>query len=255
MLAGYWVCHNLSRFPYTYTYEILISPGSGTRLREAVRVVTDGTIGLLSRNLQSKAAAENPKSPSRQQQSQNTNTGPSTTGSTGTPSHSTNTNIYPQPSPSTFQTQFPDNTHSSPTATNTYITSDQQGLTHQSTPYPAATQYYPDPPASSGVPYPPQEHGYTYTPGMSDSVEAPLLAAFAAQASQVPAAWPVRSNAPANTGSLNNATGNGAGANGSATNVNPHSGSQSWQLWTSTCLLYTSPSPRDGLQSRMPSSA
>lgn len=77
---------------------------------------------------------------------------------------------------------------------------------------------------------------------MSDSVEAPLLAAFAAQASQVPAAWPVRSNAPANTGTLTSATGNGVGANGgmgvngnaSGANINPHSGSQSWQLWTST---------------------
>lgn len=79
---------------------------------------------------------------------------------------------------------------------------------------------------------------------MSDSVEAPLLAAFAAQASQVPAAWSVRSNAPPNTGTLNSSTGNGAGVNGgmgvgvngssSGTNVNPHSGSQSWQLWTST---------------------
>ena len=77
---------------------------------------------------------------------------------------------------------------------------------------------------------------------MSDSVEAPLLAAFAAQASQVPAAWPVRSNAPANTGTLNSATGNGVGVNGgmgvngnaSGANGNPHSGSQSWQLWTST---------------------
>ena len=27
------------------------------------------------------------------------------------------------------------------------------------------------------------------------------------------------------------------------------------ELWDSTCLLYTSPSPRDGLLSRMPSSA
>ena len=74
---------------------------------------------------------------------------------------------------------------------------------------------------------------------MSDSVEAPLLAAFAAQASQVPAAWPVRSNAPPNS-----ATGNGVNVNGgmgvgvngntSGANGNPHSGSQSWQLWTST---------------------
>ena len=29
----------------------------------------------------------------------------------------------------------------------------------------------------------------------------------------------------------------------------------SWPLWKKTCLLYTSPSPRDGLLSRMPSSA
>ncbi|OBT65035.1 hypothetical protein VE03_05256 [Pseudogymnoascus sp. 23342-1-I1] len=213
--------------------------GSGTRLREAVRVVTDGTIGLLSRNLQSKAAAEHSKSPSHPPhppQPQNANTAPSTTSTTATPTQA-NQNTYPQPSPSNFPTQFPDNSHGSPTTSNAYLTPEQQGLAHQSTPYPAATQYYPDPPASSGVPYPPQEHSYTYTPGMSDSVEAPLLAAFAAQASQVPAAWPVRSNAPPNTETLNSSTGNGGmGVNGNAsgTNGNPHSGSQSWQLWTST---------------------
>ncbi|OBT72162.1 hypothetical protein VF21_08764 [Pseudogymnoascus sp. 05NY08] len=207
--------------------------GSGTRLREAVRVVTDGTIGLLSRNLQSKAAAEHSKSPSRRPQSQNTNATPSTTSTTATPTHP-NPNTYPQPSPSNFPSQFPDNAHGSPTATNAYLTPDQQGLAHQSTPYPAATQYYPDPPASSGVPYQPQEHGYAYTPGMSDSVEAPLLAAFAAQASQVPAAWPVRSNAPPNTGTGNGVGGMGVNGNATGANGNPHSGSQSWQLWTST---------------------
>ena len=129
----------------------LTSSGSGTRLREAVRVVTDGTIGLLSRNLQSKAA-EHAKSPSRRPQSQNTNAAPSNAGATATPTHA-NPSTYPQPSPSTFSNQFPDNAHGSPTTTNAYLTPDQQGLAHQSTPYPAATQYYPDPPAASGVPY------------------------------------------------------------------------------------------------------
>ena len=32
-------------------------------------------------------------------------------------------------------------------------------------------------------------------------------------------------------------------------------GGQHGRIWTHTCLLYTSPSPRDGLLSRMPSSA
>ena len=45
---------------------------------------------------------------------------------------------------------------------------------------------------------------------------------------------------------------NGAGANSSLTNMNPPLIS-AYRL--DTCLLYTSPSPRDGLLSRMPSSA
>ena len=35
----------------------------------------------------------------------------------------------------------------------------------------------------------------------------------------------------------------------------PLFGTQTWEAAESTCLLYTSPSPRDGLLSRMPSSA
>ena len=34
-----------------------------------------------------------------------------------------------------------------------------------------------------------------------------------------------------------------------------HEGVCRWAVWQKTCLLYTSPSPRDGLLSRMPSSA
>ena len=35
----------------------------------------------------------------------------------------------------------------------------------------------------------------------------------------------------------------------------PHTGGRHANAWFGNCLLYTSPSPRDGLLSRMPSSA
>jgi hypothetical protein len=160
--------------------------GSGTRLWEAVRVVTDGTLGLLSRNLQSQNAGfiSQPnnedilsKSPHRRTSSNNTN----------------HTNGFTQ----NFNSSFSDvNQASKPTSSN-YLASDNQ-LTHQSTPYPAATQYYPDPPAPSSTQYSaPEPHSYSaYPPALPDSVEVPLLDAFAAQASQVaPSAW--RSSAAA----------------------------------------------------------
>ena len=37
--------------------------------------------------------------------------------------------------------------------------------------------------------------------------------------------------------------------------IDVHSGSQTNARWSSSCLLYTSPSPRDRTRSRMPSSA
>jgi hypothetical protein len=97
-----------------------------------------------------------------------------------------------------------------------YLPSEGQ-MTHQPTPYPSATQYpsYPDPSVNnSGLNYSPQDsHSYNnYAPVSTDSVEAPLLAAFAAQA--------------ASQGASNNW--------GARPASQPQHGSQSWQLWTST---------------------
>ncbi|RFU32708.1 hypothetical protein B7463_g3610, partial [Scytalidium lignicola] len=129
--------------------------GSGTRLREAVKVVTDGTLGLLSKSLPNKS-----------------------------PGFLTGNHALEDTKPQVAQTP--------------------------QTPYPAATQYsaYPDSNSnSSALTYSSQEnHGFTNYPA-NDSVEAPLLAAFAAQASQV---------APNNW-------------------QRPHNpASHAWQQWTST---------------------
>jgi len=152
--------------------------GSGNRLREAVRVVTDGTLGLLSRSLPAKNntysqnTLPDSKSPSRV----------SNSGNYGNTTNNTNPHIY------AFETAATSN--GNPTTNSTYVGPENQ-LSHQQTPYPAATQYstYPEPAASTTMTYTPQQtsHAYSNYPTSTDPVEAPLLAAFAAQASQVQA--------------------------------------------------------------------
>jgi hypothetical protein len=177
--------------------------GSGNRLREAVRVVTDGTLSHLSRSLTRKSTAYvangnetvGDTKPSAQAPPPTT----AYTTSTATPGYSYSNN------PPTSGT----NNSSS------YIPPDNAPL-HDSTPYPAATQYSTYPDSAPSIAYTPSQPPNTYTayPSGSDPVEAPLLAAFAAQASQVhanqsPPQWRASSN-------LMNST------------------SQSWQQWTST---------------------
>ncbi len=91
-------------------------------------------------------------------------------------------------------------------------------MARSQTPYPPATQYstYPENSPSSTIAYTPQDntHGYS-SYRTSDSAEAPLLAAFAAQASQVQA----------------------QDSNNNWQRTSPHlanSGSLAWQQWTST---------------------
>jgi hypothetical protein len=82
-------------------------------------------------------------------------------------------------------------------ATSSYIPAESQ-IAHQQTPYPAATQYstYPDPTSnSSNLAYTAHDNFSQY-PSNTDSVEAPLLAAFAAQASQAAPAWRSTPGAP-----------------------------------------------------------
>ena len=168
--------------------------GSGPRLREAVRVVTDGTLGLLSRSLLSKPQpvyknALETKPLHRQSSSQAKNT-------------------FSSPSQNC---KFDNTTNANSTATmnSAYIQPEAQ-ITHQPTSYPASTQYttYPDSSNVSTVTYAPQDNYTSYPP--SSSIEAPLLTTFATQASQVtPNNW--RSNSQP-----------------------VYSGSSAWQQWTTT---------------------
>jgi hypothetical protein len=191
---------------------LLIVLGSGNRLREAVRNVTDGTIGLLSRSLQNNTGY----------MSQSGNHDMSTKSPHRRKSSSANANNHNYPS---YGNSFMDtNGANNNNGTSGYMPSESP-MTHQQTPYPAATQYsnYPDPTVNnSGLNYSTQDsHSYsTYPSVTSDSAEAPLLAAFAAQAASQNASstnqW--SSHRPA-----------------SQPQPQPHnSGSQSWQQWTST---------------------
>lgn len=163
-------------------------------------MVTDGTLGLLSRSLPAKntSYAQNTLPDSKS---------PSQRSNSAAGAYSSNTNnahVY----------AFENNASSNGNANTSsgYAAADNQ-TSHQQTPYPVATQYstYPEPAAS--LAYTPQEtsHAYSNYPTTSDSVEAPLLAAFAAQASQVQASntWHRSPN---------------------ATNSNQ----ASWQQWTNT---------------------
>lgn len=168
--------------------------GSGTRLREAVKVVTDGTLGLLSKSLPNKS----PGYPAGNHTLEDTKPQIAQAPVNGSNGFATSNNYN----------HFVDGNSSSNAPSAAYPPADS--LTHQQTPYPAATQYstYPDSnPNPSALTYAAQENpGFTNYPA-SDSVEAPLLAAFAAQASQV---------APNNW-------------------QRPHNpASQAWQQWTST---------------------
>jgi hypothetical protein len=93
-------------------------------------------------------------------------------------------------------------------------------LTHQQTPYPAATQYSTYPDAPSTIAYTPQDnsHAYAYATATSDSVDAPLLAAFAATA---------QAHSHSHSHSQNSSWQNSA-------SQQTNSASQSWQQWTNT---------------------
>ncbi len=192
---------------------LLTTIGSGTHLREAVRVVTDGTLGHLSRSLQSKNGDGFMNQPGSQDATIKPERGVSNNiHSNGFTSHGFNPS-FPDPNQAT----------NSNGASSTYISPDNQ-LTHQSTPYPLATQYssYPDPPTNS---YSGQDSNAfsAYPTAGADSVEAPLLAAFAAQASQAtPNNWQ-RSQSQAGPGD---------------------SGSHSWQQWTSAMAGNLEPQDR-----------
>ncbi|KAI9648203.1 hypothetical protein NHQ30_002835 [Ciborinia camelliae] len=177
--------------------------GSGTRLQEAVRVVTDGTLGLLSRNLPAKNDESYVSTNNAQEEVRPSDQNPNTNANNGYPVAPQNYNYNEAPSGS----------GSAPAAS--YTPSEGQ-MTHQQTPYPAATQYSPyleAAPNTSDLTYAQQENqNYAgYSAPSTESVEAPLIAALAAQASQVaPSTWH-RPSIQVNTAPT-----------------------QAWQHWTST---------------------
>ncbi|KAI9742897.1 MAG: hypothetical protein M1818_003626 [Claussenomyces sp. TS43310] len=195
--------------------------GSGTRLRESVRTVTDGTLGLLSHSLLNKGSDFAPPTPDG-------NPAAAQIHRKSTSDTPANANGYHS---SNYTGSFSDSNASAngSGATTNYGPTDHQ-LAHQQTPYPAATQYssYPDPqPSTNALQYPQSEsHSFSAYPSTAaDSVEAPLLAAFATQASQVAQQQNSWQRPPSHNGTAN-------------------PGSQSWQQWTSTMAGNLEPQDR-----------
>ncbi|PQE31486.1 hypothetical protein CJF32_00008079 [Rutstroemia sp. NJR-2017a WRK4] len=172
--------------------------GSGTRLREAVRVVADGTLGLLTRNLPTKNGNNTSSSIPPQDVKPSIEQPPSAS------------NGY---SATTQNFNYNDGSSNNDNGATNYAAVETQ-MSHSQTPYPAATQYPPYTESTSNT----SDVGYaqqdtqlysSYPITTTDPVEAPLLAAFAAQASQVaPNTW-----------------------HRSSAQTNP--ASQAWQQWTS----------------------
>ncbi|KAI9845552.1 MAG: hypothetical protein M1837_004649 [Sclerophora amabilis] len=193
--------------------------GSGNRLKQAVRTVTDGTLGLLSRELANSASAQMrsgpPRSPSR---------------SPGKGSSSNNEQF----GNAGFGGPFPDSARSNgalngSSRSNGYLSPDP-GLGNTQSPYPTAAQYsYPEPSAASNMAYPPSNvfaanPAYPAPDGSlhANPLSNPSPAPNASHHSQPP-------NANYN---LFAATTPGAGTTVSAPSWNP--GSQSWRQWTGT---------------------
>lgn len=156
--------------------------GSGTRLRDAVRNVTEGTLSLLNHTLLSKPDFGPPRISSSSQEVK-IKTPPRRLGSVSSSSiANTNNNFQPVP-----YNNSPSRNNS--TSATTFI-SQENNIPHQ-TPYPAATQYssyteHSPTPANPPFPAPAHHSSFSYPSGTNESSEAPLLAAFASQASQVP---------------------------------------------------------------------
>ena len=177
-------------------HALLTIIGSGNRLRQAVQVVTESTLGLLSRSLPGKPAGFSAIN-GVVKDTKLAQTKIATSSYNATP---TNHNYaYPTTSPT-----------NGTNSTSAFI-STENGPLHQSTPYPAATQYSTYPETTSAITYtsPQALNTYTTYPTTTDGVNAPLLTSFAAEAS----------HADQNQWRATHAA---------------YSGSQAWQQWTST---------------------
>lgn len=175
--------------------------GSGTRLRDAVKVVTDGTLGLLARSLPSKKAAYLPQASLSQEdikpEPDNDNVLP--------PVSNNATNSFNNYSYSPTNPQPNGNSTAS-----AYLPADGHLThTHQSTPYPATTQFsaFPDSSQNSLSTF------INFPSSSTESVEAPLHVGSLSQSSQLPYTYPTSSRPQSSP---------------------MHSGSQAWQQWTTT---------------------
>jgi hypothetical protein len=174
-------------------------------------MVADGTLGLLSRSLQNNTGYSNQINNSPDLAIKSPNQRKSST--------STNQHGYSNYSNSFTEANGANAGHGAATA---YMPPENQ-ITHQQTAYPTDTQYenYPDPTVTNNsLTYSAADpHAYLpYPTAPTDSVDAPLLAAFAAQAASQDAAnnWPRPISQSQSQDSL--------------INSGPQS---SWQQWTS----------------------
>ncbi|KAI9830514.1 MAG: hypothetical protein M1819_005472 [Sarea resinae] len=186
--------------------------GSGKRLQDAVRIVIDGTVGMLSRNLATKTA-------SAAVASANLDRSPSHSPNQGPP-QSINTGYVNQ---GNFSAPFQSpNNHSDSSMNNasrsgSFLPADDASINQAQTPYPATTQYsYPEPSTSALSSYPANPNPFESSP-YPNAVENPVNAASTPQAS-------------ANAFIFQN----GGNSSGNYSSNPAAGGSQSWRQWTGT---------------------
>ena len=200
-----------------YTRELShMSAGSGNRLKEAVRVVTDGTLGLLSRALTTNSTPSQPG----QAQNQSRNSSPTATNN--------GTNFNNASYPNTFADPNGANGALNGAVRNNGYLPPDLTLGNGQTPYSTTSQYtYPEPSTASAMTYPAQSNVFAEPayPAPDGSMPANSLSASTEANPQ-----------PQPTNSAFNLFGrpNDAGDASSAYQATWNPGSQSWRQWTGT---------------------
>ncbi|KAI9672337.1 MAG: hypothetical protein M1817_003359 [Caeruleum heppii] len=219
--------------------------GSGDRLKEAVRVVTDGTLGMLSRALTTNANASQHRSRSRSPPA------PSNGNPNGNAYHGYNPSMPQEPNgashPSVNGTSRNSNGHTN----SGYLPQDQDpNLTnsHAHHPYPAATQYtYPEPSTASAMTYPAQGNVYTDAayPALDGSMPSNALPTTSTTHPNATPHQQANFNLFASAATPDPTTSAAAAAiyqaqaASAAAGWNP--GSQSWRQWTGTMTNHLEP--------------
>ncbi|KZF24441.1 hypothetical protein L228DRAFT_245371 [Xylona heveae TC161] len=190
--------------------------GSGKRLQEAVRVVVDGTLAMLSRNLATKTASAASAAVASADLNRPSSHSP-TQGQATPPSGA------PFDAQGSYSPGFPDHGDGANTAANAgargsaYISPDDPSMTQTQTPYPAA--------ATAQYSYP--EPSYPAQPGPFDA--SPYPNAPDGGLNNMSSVQPSASQGSANAFMFPNAGGNPAYPPGGN-----FGGSQSWRQWTGT---------------------